>query len=215
MATQSKFLYFGLVCIVGVAGIAASLIWRHPAAAVELTTGTYLTHSRELPDFSLIDQRGRPFSSTNLRGHWSMLFFGYTNCPDFCPTTLTTLAAMQKNLRAAQAPVLPQVIFVSVDAKRDTPAQLASYVPYFDPEFIGLTAADQPHIEALAKQLGVGVIIQPTTSGNYTVDHSGAVFVLNPDGRIAAVLTGPFNVDALQGDFQRIVAARGILAGRA
>jgi protein SCO1/2 len=208
-------LYFGLACIAGVAGIAASLIWRHPAAALELTTGTYLTPSRELPDFSLIDQRGRSFSSMNLRGHWSMLFFGYTNCPDFCPTTLTTLAAMQKNLRAAEARVLPQVIFVSVDAKRDTPAQLASYVPYFDPEFIGLTAADQPPIEALAKQLGVGVIIRPTTSGSYTVDHSGAVFVLNPDGRIAAVLTGPFNVDALQGDFQRIVAARGILAGPA
>jgi protein SCO1 len=215
MATQSKFLSFALVCIVGIAGIAASLIWRHPPAAVELTTGTYLTPARELPDFSLIDQQGKVFGSANLRGHWSLLFFGYTNCPDFCPTTLTTLAAMQKRLRAARAPVLPQVLFVSVDSKRDTPAQLAKYVPYFDPEFIGLTAADQPHIEALAKQLGVGVIIQPTTSGNYTVDHSGAVFVLNPDGRIAAVLTGPFNVDALQGDFQRIVAARGILAGRA
>ena len=86
-----------------------------------------------------------------------MLFFGYTNCPDFCPTTLTTLAAMEKRLRAARRPVRPQVIFVSVDAKRDTPAQLAKYVPYFDPEFIGVTAADQPTIEAFARKLGVGV----------------------------------------------------------
>ena len=104
--------------------------------------------------------------------------------------------------------MLPQVIFVSVDAKRDTPAQLAKYVPYFDPEFIGLTAADQPSIEAVAKKLGVAVIIQPASDGNYTVDHSGAIFVLSPDGRIAAILTGPFSVDAVQGDFQRIVAAR-------
>ncbi len=197
------------------AGIAASLWWRHPAPALDLTTGVFLTPSRVLPDFSLIDQQGRAFGAANLRGRWSLLFFGYTNCPDFCPTTLATLAAMNKGLRAAKAPVVPQVIFVSVDAKRDTPEQLAKYVPYFDPEFIGVTAADQPGIEAMAKKLGVAVILTPTADGSYTVDHSGAIFVLNPDGRLAAILTGPFSVAALQGDFQRIVAARGLLAGPA
>src|SRR5260370_22499230 len=122
---------------------------------------------------------------------------------------------MQKRLRAAKAPVLPTVVFVWADAKRDTPAQMAKYVPYFDPEFIGLTAADQPSIESVAKKLGVSVIIEPAADGNYTVDHSGAIFVLNPDGRLTAILSGPFVVEALQGDFQRIVAARGILAGPA
>jgi protein SCO1/2 len=123
---------------------------------------------------------------------------------------------MEKRLRAANAPVLPQVIFVSVDAKRDTPAQLDKYVPYFDPGFIGLTAVDQPSIEAIAKNLGVAVVIQPAgADGNYTVDHSGALFVIGPDGRIAAILTGPFSVAALQGDFQRIVAARGNADGHA
>jgi protein SCO1 len=208
MAIQSKLLSFALVCIVGIAGVAAGLMWRHERAApVELATGTLLTPSRALPDFSLIDQKGRTFVAADLRGRWSLLFFGYTNCPDFCPTTLTTLAAMEKNLVAAKAAVLPRVVFVSVDAKRDTPAQLAKYVPYFDPEFIGLTAADQPSIEGFAKRLGIGVIIQPTADGNYTVDHSGAIFVLDPGGRIAAILSGPFSVGALQSDFQRIVAA--------
>jgi protein SCO1/2 len=141
------------------------------------------------------------------------MFFGYTNCPDFCPTTLTTLAAMQKRLRAAKE-VLPQVIFISVDAKRDTPEQLAKYVPYFDPQFIGLTAADQPSIAEVAQKLGVAVIIVPTSGDNYTVDHSGAIFVLNPDAQLTAVLTGPFTVDAVQSDFERIVSGRGILAGR-
>ncbi len=215
MATQSKFLSFALICLVGAAGIAASLWWRHPAPAVDLATGSFLTPSRALPDFSLIDQQGRTFSAVNLRGHWSLLFFGYTNCPDFCPTTLTTLAAMNKGLRADKALVVPQVVFVSVDAKRDTPEQLSKYVPYFDPEFIGLTAADQSGIEAIAKKLGVAVIIKPTADGGYTVDHSGAIFVLNPDGRLTAILTGPFSVAALQVDFQRIVAARGRIAGRA
>jgi protein SCO1 len=202
------------MCIVGIAGVAASALWRHRAPAVDLTTGTMITPSRELPDFSLIDQQGRPFRSADLRGRWSMLFFGYTNCPDLCPTTLATLAAMEKRLRAAKAPVLPQVIFVSVDAKRDTPAQMAKYVPYFDPGFIGLTAPDQPSIEAVAKKLGVGVIIEPAADGKYTVDHSGAIFVVDPAGKIAAILSGPFGVDALQGDFQRIVAAGGGTAAR-
>src|ERR1700681_3391106 len=208
MATQSKYLSFALVGIVGVAGIAASVLWRH-APAVELTTGTFLPPSRALPDFSLIDQQGKVFGSANLRGHWSLLFFGYTNCPDYCPTTRTTLAAVQKRLRAAKAPVLPQVIFVSVDAKRDTPAQLAKYVPYFNPEFIGLTAASQSDVEAVAAKLGVGVVITPKSDGTYTVDHSGAIFVLNPAGKLAAVLTGPFDVGALESDFRRIVDGRG------
>src|SRR5258708_13335007 len=142
---------------------------RLRAFSVDLTTGTFLTPNRALPDFSLIDQQGRVFGSADLRGHWSLLFFGYTNCPDLCPTTLTTLAAMQKRLRAAKAPVLPQVIFVSVDAKRDTPPQLPKYVPYFDPEFTRLTAADQPTIHAFANNLALGVIIRPASDGNYTV----------------------------------------------
>jgi len=197
-----------ILCAVGIAGFAASALWRHRAPAVDLTTGTFLPLRQALPDFSLIDQQGRVFGSANLRGHWSLLFFGYTNCMDFCPTTLTTLAAVQKRLRAAKTPVLPQVIFVSVDAKRDTPAQLAKYVPYFDPDFIGLTAADQPAIEALARKWGVAVLIRPATDGNYTVDHSGDIFVIDPAGKLTAILTGPFAVDALLSDIKHIVAAR-------
>jgi protein SCO1/2 len=201
-------LSFTFICIIAALGIAGSLVWHHPRPGIELTTGTLLTPPRRLPEFSLIDMHGLTFGSAKLRGRWSVLFFGYTNCPDFCPTTLTTLAAVQKRLRDAKTADLPQVIFVSVDAKRDTPAQLAKYVPYFDPGFIGLTAADQPRIEALAQQWGVGVIIQPTSNGEYTVDHSGAIFVVNPDGQLAAILTGPFTPDALRLDLLRIMTGR-------
>jgi protein SCO1/2 len=206
MAVQSKFLSIAFLCIVCIAGVGAALLWRHPAPAIDLATGTVLIPRREFTDFSLIDQHGRKFERSNLHGHWSMLFFGYTNCPDFCPSTLAMLAAMEKGLRTDAAPVRPQVIFVSVDAKRDTPAQLAQYVPYFDPEFIGVTAPDQATIEAIAKKMGIGVTITPRPDGSYSVDHSSAIFVLDPSGKVAAVLTGPFTVDGLKGDFVRIVA---------
>jgi protein SCO1 len=209
MAPQAKVLSIAFIGLALIAGISAALIWRNAAAPAELATGAYIRPNRALPDFSLIDTQGRTFGRAQLRGHWSMMFFGYTNCPDFCPTTLTTLAALEKRLRIDGAPVRPQVIFMSVDAKRDTPEQLAKYVPYFDPEFIGLTAASQPDVEAVAAKLGVSVIITPKSDGTYTVDHSGAIFVLNPDGKLAAVLTGPFTVDALASDFRRIVEGHG------
>ena len=188
-------------------GAAAALYWRHPPP-VELATGTMLSPSRQVPDFSLIDSQGRAFGAANLRGSWSLMFFGYTNCPDFCPTTLSTLAALNKRLRSEKSAVVPQVIFVSVDAKRDTPQQLAQYVPYFDPEFIGLTAPQQSTLEAVARSLGAVVVIQPAQppGDSYVVDHSAQIFVFDPNGRLAAVLSGPFNVEALRGDLRRIVS---------
>jgi protein SCO1/2 len=207
MASRSKVLILAFVCFAGILGVGAALLWRHPPAAPTLEIGTSISPRRALADFSLIDHRGQAFGPKNLRGHWSMLFFGYANCPEFCPTTLTTLAAMMKRLRASGAAVLPQVIFISVDAQRDTPQQLAKYVPYFDPEFIGVTAADQPTIEAVAREFGVAVMIEPKQAdGSYMVDHSSTILVLDPSGKLAAILTGPFTVEALQADFQRIVA---------
>jgi len=189
--------------------VGAALLWRHSMAPADLLTGSYLAPARALPDFSLIDQAGRAFGPERLKGRWSLVFFGYTNCPDFCPATLATLAAMEKRLRSEHAAVHPQVIFVSVDAKRDTPAQLAKYVPYFDPEFIGVTAADQHTVEAFAARLGVAVALTPTPDGGYTVDHSAAILVVDPGGKLVAVLTGPFSASALQADIQHIAASGG------
>ncbi|HTD71936.1 MAG TPA: SCO family protein [Steroidobacteraceae bacterium] len=205
MTDRSKLLAFLLLCV-AVAGGLLAVRFLSPKPAV-LATGTLLAPARPLADFSLIDNHGRSFGPANLRGHWSLMFFGYTQCPDYCPATLTTLAAVKKQL-AAKAVEPPQVIFVSVDAKRDTPAQLNRYVPNFDPAFVGLTAADQTGIEAIAKRWGIAVAIQSAANGDYIVDHSEAIFVIDPDGNLAAILTGPFTVDALQGDFRRIVTAR-------
>jgi len=191
-------------------GFAAAHFWhaaqrRPPPPA--LLTGTILEPRRALPDFSLLDEHGLKFTRADLLGHWSMLFFGYTNCPDLCPTTLAMLAAMAKSMRAAADPVRPRIVFVSVDARRDTPAQLARYVPYFDPSFIGVTAADQKTVEAFALKLGVVVLIVPQADGGYSVDHSGSIFVADPRGRLAAVLSGPFTAAKLRSDLRTITAA--------
>jgi protein SCO1/2 len=208
MTVRSKLWSSVSLCILACAGLAAAIIWA-PRPPLMLASGTLLAPARALADFSLIDNQGRSFGAANLRGHWSLMFFGYTNCPDYCPTTLMTLAAVEKQLRADKTPAPPQVIFVSVDAKRDTPAQLNQFVPNFDPEFIGLTAASQPAIEALAKKWGVAVSIQYTADGsNYIVDHSTLIFVIDPAGNLAAILSGPFTVDALRLDFRRIVTGR-------
>jgi protein SCO1 len=205
MTSRSKILSFALIGIAAAAGIALSP--HHSAKTPTLATGTLLVPARPLADFSLIDNHGREFGPAELRGTWSLMFFGYTQCPDFCPSTLTTLAALEKQLRAAKTVVPPRVIFVSVAATRGTPAQLDKYVPNFDPEFIGLTAPDQKKIEAIARQWNVAVALQPAADGNYTVDHSAAIFVIDPFGKLAAILTGPFTVEALRDDYRRIVSA--------
>ena len=171
-------------------------------------TGHLIEPRNRLADFSLIDHHGRPFTGANLAGHWSMLYFGYTNCPDVCPATLSILAAMEKKLRTAPSAVRPQVIFVTADPARDTPAQLAGYVPYFDPEFIGVTARDQSTIEAFAGRLGIEVDLVHQSDGTYSVEHSAAIVVVDPEGRLAAILTGPFTASALQHDFSSIAGAR-------
>jgi protein SCO1/2 len=209
MSSFQKNLVVALLCVVAAAtGIGGALLWNRSRQTVQMSTGTALVPRRDLPDFSLIDSHGQTFGRGDLRGQWSLMFFGYTNCPDFCPATLATLAAMEKKLRAERAPVIPRVVFVSVDARRDTPDQLSRYVPYFDASFIGLTAKDQPSIEAFARKLGVAVAIHPEADGTYSVDHSGVIFVLDPAGRLAAWLTGPFTTDAVAKDIERLAAGR-------
>jgi protein SCO1/2 len=205
MVSRSKLLSFALLCFAAGGGIILS---RHQPVTPTLATGAMLMPSRSLGDFSLIDNHGREFGPGELRGKWSLMFFGYTHCRDFCPSTLTTLAALEKHIRADRTLPPPRVIFVSVDAKRDTPAQLDRYVPNFDSEFIGLTAPDQAKIEAIARGWNIAVKVPSPAEGDYGVDHSGAIFVIDPSGKLAAILTGPFTVEALSEDYRRILSAR-------
>ena len=200
MSPRTRYLVFGAVAVL--AALAGALIARQtraPEALPALTAGTRLPAPRSLQPFSLIDQRGAAFTLESLRGTPTLMFFGFTRCPDVCPTTLALVAAARK---AANLPDL-RVMLVSVDPERDTPALLASYLAAFDPAFSGLTGpvAD---VTALARQLGVAAARVPLPGGDYTVDHSAALLWLDDDVRLAAVFTPPFAIDTLAADLRAL-----------
>lgn len=175
------------------------------ARQVSLLTGTRLDSKPQIPDFTLIDDHGRPFLRRNLLGSWSVLFFGYTECADVCPATLLMLSSVAKNMRAAhQTP--PNVIFASGDSIHDAPQKLAGFVGRFDPTFVGVTGKRQEEIAEFASTIGATIVTRGNGADQYVIGHSGALFVVDPTGRVAAVLTGPFTVPNLQSDFHAMTA---------
>lgn len=196
MTTRRTWWILGLALCAAVAGF--WLARELDSSGPELASGTWLPRPKALADFTLTDQSGKPFALRDLRGHPSLVFFGFTHCPDVCPTTLVKLAQVEKK---ADVPGL-RVIFVSVDPARDTPALLAQYVHAFDPGFIGLTGDDQA-ITRMAANFGVAVSKVELPGGDYTMDHSAVVFLLNAQGQIAAIFTPPFDTSKLTEDLGR------------
>lgn len=133
-------------------------------------------------DFRLIDHTGKPRTLADYRGKAVVLFFGYTQCPDVCPTTLSELAEAMKRLGPDADRV--QVLFVTIDPERDTPELLANYVPAFDPRFVGLYG-DAEATARTAKEFKVIYQKQPgPTPATYTMDHSAGTFIFDPQGRL-------------------------------
>ena len=164
----------------------------------QLASGTWLPQPKVLPSFTLTDTTGGAFTPRELSGAPTLLFFGFTHCPDVCPTTLLKLAQI---VRRAAVPGL-RVVFVSVDPQRDTPAVLGMYVHAFDPQFQGLTGAPAA-IGRLAAALGVVMSRVELPGGDYTMDHSAVVFLLDDAGRVDAIFTPPFEVAAITADLRR------------
>ena len=154
-----------------------------------------LPQSRSLPPLSMNDQNGAPVTVDELKGKWTLVFFGYTYCPDICPTTLAQLRDIRTKL-PQEAVDNMRVVLVSVDPNRDTPQQLKQYLGYFDPRYIGLTApvAD---IQKLASALSIPFIPADTSKPGYTVDHSGNLALIGPDGRQRGFIRSPLNAQKL------------------
>lgn len=171
-------------------------------APPRLQQGTLLPEGKAVADFQLTDHRGQPFTLENLKGNWTFAFFGYTHCPDVCPTSLTMLGQVQRKLaKLAELDTLPQVVFFSVDPERDTPELLSRFVPYFHPDFVG-TTGEAAQILSLTRQLGIlyGKAGDAGTD-NYLIDHSAAIILFDPEGRFHAVFGVPHDPDLIASDF--------------
>jgi protein SCO1/2 len=208
---MSNTLRIPLLVLVAVAGAAAGMwLARHGAPeprALALERATLFSSPRAMPPFQLVDDAGDSFGPDRLTGHWSILFFGFTHCPDVCPSTLATLAAVRRELADLPSSARPEVFLVSVDPVRDTPERLAEYVRFFEPSFTGVTGT-QESIESLTRALGVAVIVNPPDAqGQYSVDHTATLFLVNPDGAMAGVFGTPHTVDGITHDYRLILAA--------
>lgn len=169
-----------------------------PVSAIVLPT------PRALGAFQLADQDGAPFTPERLQGHWSLLFAGFTHCPDVCPTTLGVMKAVEQKLAAARlAPV--QMIFLSVDPERDTSEALQRYVRSFSPTLVG-TSGPKAELDKLTAALGLAYLkVEGAKPGEYSVDHSAALVLIDPQGRAAAYFQPPHRADTLASDLAKII----------
>ncbi|TNE80621.1 MAG: SCO family protein [Gammaproteobacteria bacterium] len=151
---------------------------------------------RKFSEFQLTDHRGQPFTQKNLEGKWTLIFFGFTHCPDICPTTMAAAAKMYAGLDEDEREDL-QVVLISLDPERDTPEQLAEYVPYFNEDFVG--ASGNPYVLLkLATELNVAFSKVDLDNGDYTIDHSGNLVLINPYGHYHGFFRPPFEEGSMR-----------------
>ena len=221
MSLKTKLLFVGVAAIALSAGFLMSSLQQESidkdAASAKqkaLTAarksyspiqGNILKPARKIAVPALEKNNAQVFTNEDLIGQWTMMFFGYTNCPDVCPTTMGVLAQAKKTALSNNH-IFPQVIFVSVDPQRDKPEMLTDYLQYFDKDFIGVTG-DEKLIKALTLQMSVAYMIMAPEEGSegYVVDHSAAVLLLNPEGKLIAFLNPPHDPKTILKDFQTVV----------
>jgi len=170
----------------------AAILALSAGAAVARVNGTIFDHPAQVRAFALDDHEGRPFTAERLKGRWSLVLTGFTSCPDVCPFTLANLEQVVAELGLLVRPDrLPAVIFLAVDPDRDRP-NLKEYVSQFHPDFIGVTGALEEIENALKGIDAVAVRMKPDARGQYQVNHTAAVAVIDPQARLVAKINPPF-----------------------
>jgi protein SCO1/2 len=162
---------------------------------------------RSLPPFSLDLAGGGTATPTSLAGHWTLVFLGFTHCPDVCPTTLAELAKAQAQWRALPAPTRPRLLFLTVDPERDTPALVGDYARFFSPDTLAASATPDQLARAAAA-LGLVYMMVPTAGGDYTMDHSATLVLLDPQGREAGVVRPPLDWKPIADDLATLSTSR-------
>ncbi|MBB4130157.1 SCO family protein [Xanthomonas sp. 3075] len=174
-------------------------------------TITFYPQPRALPQFSLRQSDGTQLVPGELKGHWTLVFLGFTFCPDVCPTTLTDLAVAQQQWESIPDGLRPRVLFVSVDPQRDPPARLGEYAHAFHKDTLAATA-DVPALERFATALGFVFRKVPgkgfaDNPNDYSMDHSASIAVLDPQGRLAGLIRPPLDPKAIATDLQQLTKA--------
>ncbi len=201
---KSPLLIIVIAAIAIVIGVISQQSFNTPAKMPKFEKLLIMPTPKSLGEVSLIDHNGAPFTQQNLKDNWTILFFAFTNCPDICPNTLLTLKQVKQDLVTANAWSPFQLAMVSVDPERDTPERLKQYVPFFDPDFIGLTG-ELDYITKFAKNLGVLFFKKEVLAdGNYDVDHSAGLILVNPEGEFAGFMGVPHDRETLSADLSKL-----------
>jgi protein SCO1 len=186
-------------CLVLATGLLLFVGYRDSPRGI---AGTVLSSAIGGP-FQLVDQNGRPFTDADLTGKWHLVFFGYTHCPDVCPTTLNNLSLALDRLGQKHDRV--GIVFITVDPERDTPAALKSYIASFDAPVTALTGTQEQVAEA-EKAYRVYSAKRPTGGGDYDMDHSAVIYVMDPQGRFTATFTPDTSGDAVAERMQKLIS---------
>jgi protein SCO1 len=202
----ARLFRIGVIAIVAFAAglLLARVMLPAPPAVPATEIATVLPSPRALPPLALVGQDGRPLGANFFAGHWSLVFFGFTHCPDVCPTTLALLAQATRQLADLPQGERPRVLFVSVDPERDEPQRLGDYVRFFDPAFIGATGTAAA-VAAAAAAFGVPYAKVPLPGGGYTMDHGAGIFVVGPSGGIDAFASSVRDPAVLARDYRKVV----------
>lgn len=213
MQTRNLIAVVVLALAAGLGLVAAQRYFAAPAApnTPALRTVRLFSPARTLPAFSLRQSDGTPLVPGELKGHWTLVFLGFTQCPDICPTTLAQLSAAQRTWSDLPEASRPRVLFVSVDPDRDTPDRIGEYARGFHPDTWAATA-DIPALERFTRSLSLLFEKHAPEPGApadvYTVDHSAGMAVLDPEGRMAGVVQQPLDPNAIGADLRALTLAR-------
>ncbi|MDJ0917549.1 MAG: SCO family protein [Woeseiaceae bacterium] len=202
--STNRFLLLAVAVVLGL-GVGLYTLQGAPDAPPAVKTATLLPAPLDIPDFSLLDQDANPVGRTFFEGQWDLVFFGFTHCPDICPTTLQTLSVARRMLVEDGFENPPRIVLVSVDPARDTPDKVKTYVEYFGEDVAGLTGAEDA-LRELTDGLGIFFQREQTDAENYNVDHSAVVLVLNPAGQFTALFSAPHRPDTFVNDLPGIFA---------
>ena len=188
----------GLIAFIAlVIGVVVAINIAPPGGANKTQHVSLYPQVRALPEFQLVDHNNQTFTTENLIGHWSLVFVGYTYCPDICPTTLAELKSIYPELQNIPSDFPIQIILLSVDPKRDTPERLNEYINFFHPDFIAVSG-EHPQLFPLVRAMGMMYSMSESTDNpNYLVDHSSSVVVVNPKAQVVGRFKPEFVVGKL------------------